>query len=226
MGIKRSVLLVACCCATRLFAADWTNAPVRELHLYKNYGDSAELFDANVNVASITNSVGRFLETTVDRCGELAAKGGRSPQSIASMRGRWLEWALLVALKAKGLTPAYWQAEFVAVPRAYNDVTLWSKEYGPVIMSCKTSLRERYKQADLEALALRGAFPNGRFYLVTLDADKKHVARVRKKIAGKEILALQQVYDEETVDELFSFLKTLTITEPGTNVLHSATLIR
>ncbi len=212
--------------AIALFALAWTNAPVRELKLYKNYGDSAELFDANVNVASLTNGVGQFLETTVDRCGERAAKQGRSPQSIASMRGRWLEWALLVALKAKGLTPAYWQAEFVAVPRAYNDVTLWSKEHGPVILSCKTSLRERYKQADLESLALRSAFPDGRFYLVTLDADKKHVARVRKKIASKEVLALQQVYDEENADELFDFLKTLTLAEPGTNVLHTAVVIR
>lgn len=207
-------------------SAEWTNAPVRELRLSKIYGDSAEIFDAIVNVAGLTNGVGRFLETTVDRCGERAAKEGRSPQSVASMRGRWLEWAVLVALKSHRLTPAYWQAEFVAVPHAFHDVMVWSREYGPVILSCKTSLRERYKQADLEALALRSAFPNGRFSLVTLDADKKHVARVRKKIAGKEVVALQQVYDEDNADELFGFLKTLTLAEPGTNVLRSATVVR
>ena len=223
---KFVVGLAALVLATSAWAGDWTNAPVRELHLYKTYGDSAEIFDRSVRVADLDKGVGYFLDHTIGECRRVAARLNRTPQSIGSMGGRWLEWAVLVALKAKGLTPAYWQAEFVAVPHAYNDVTLWSKEYGPVILSCKTSLRERYKQADLEALALRGTFPNGRFCLVTLDADKKHVARVRKKIAGKEVLALQQVYDEESADELFNFLKTLTLAEPGTNILHTAVVIR
>jgi hypothetical protein len=142
------------------------------------------------------------------------------------MGGNWLEYATLIALKHKGLTPACWQAEFAAVPNNFNDVMLWSKEYGPVILSCKTSLRERYKQADLEAVALRQHFPNAKFFLITLDDDKQHVARVRGKIADKELLALQAVYDEANVDELFAFLKTLTLGEPDAKLLRSGRLVR
>jgi hypothetical protein len=220
MGMKAAVLLLA------FLAISWTNAPVRELNLYKTYGDSAAMFDRTVNVASLTNGVGKFLESTVDGCAARAEKAGNSPQSIGSMRGRWLEWALLVALKQQGITPSYWQAEFTKVPNAFNDVMLWSKEHGPVILSCKTSLRERYKQADLEAVALRQYFPNGRFFLVTLDADKKHVAHIRKKIGDKELLALQAVYDETNADELLAFLKTLTLTEPAAKTLHSGIVVR
>lgn len=206
------------------FAA--TNAPVRELGIVRTYGDSAEIFDKTVNLGDLDKGVGYFLLHTIENCRSNAAAHGKSPQSIATMGGNWLEYAVLVALKENKLTPAYWQAEFTVVPNNFNDVMLWSKEHGPIVISCKTSLRERYKQADLEALALGVHYKVGKFFLLTLDADKKHVARVRKKIADKEVLALQQVYDEENADELFNFLKTLTLGEPETNVLHSGKLVR
>src|SRR5437867_1335266 len=124
-----------------LLALAWINEPVRELQLYKTYGESAVIFDKTVQMAGITNGVGTFLKITVDKSAERAAKAGYSAQSIGSMRGRWLEWAVLVALKPHGLTPAYWQAEFTAVPDAFNDVTPWSEECEPVVPSYKTSVR-------------------------------------------------------------------------------------
>ena len=203
-----------------------TNSPVRELGIVRTYGDTAEIFDHSVKLADLDRSVGYFLLQTIQTCRSNAAAQGKSPQSIGSMGGSWLEWATLIALKARGLTPAYWQAEFAAVPNNFNDVTLWSKEFGPVIISCKTSLRERYKQADLEAVALRAHYPDGKFFLLTLDADKKHLARTRKKIVDKELLALQAIYAEDNADELFAFLKTLTLVEPRQGVLHSGKVVR
>jgi hypothetical protein len=203
----------------------FTNAPVRELGLFKVYSDSAEIFDKTVRLADCDKGPGYFLQHTIEACRSNAALQGRSPQSIANMAGHWLEWAVLVALKQSHLTPAYLQAQFNAVPNAYNDVLLWSKEHGPVIISCKTSLRERYKQADLEAVALRVRFPNARFYLVTLDADKKHVARVRRKIKEGEIVALHAVYDETNMTELFTFLKTLAFSEPPDGTLRSGKMV-
>jgi len=200
--------------------------PVRELGLFTRYNESAEWFDAVVQPPGVTNGVGAFLKTTVDAAAARAAAEGKSPQSIASMRGRWLEWAVVVALKECRRLPAYWQAEFVAVPRNYNDVVLWSKEHGPVVLSCKTSLRERYKQADLEAVALRQHYPGARFFIVTIDADKRHVANVRRKIADKELLALQGIYDETNADELFMLLKTWTLMEAPPGVLRSGKVIR
>jgi hypothetical protein len=203
-----------------------TNAPVRTLGLCKTYNDTAKIFDTNCNTAQLTNGVGVFLRTTIDNCRAAAEKRGKSSSSIGSMGGRWLEWATLIALKETKLTPAYWQAEFVAVPKNYNDVLLWSKEYGPVILSCKTSLRERYKQADLEAVALRQHYPNAKFFLITLDEDKQHLATTRKKIASKELLALQAIYDETNMDALFAFLKKLTLTAAPDKVLHSGEMVK
>jgi hypothetical protein len=203
-----------------------TNASVRTLGIIRSYGDSAEIFDKSANLMDLDKSVGYFLAHTIENCRSNAATQGKSPSSIGSMGGPWLEWATLVALKEKGLTPVYWQAEFASVPNNLNDVTLWSKEFGPVIISCKTSLRERYKQADLEAVALRQHFPTAKFYLLTLDADKKHVARTRKKITDQELLALQAIYAEDNADELFAFLRTLTLGEPPKGALRSGKVVR
>jgi hypothetical protein len=219
----RALLLVA---VLQWNVAGQTNSPVRALGIISTYGDSAEIFDKSAKLADLDKSVGCFLLHTIETCRSNAAAQGKSPQSIGSMGGSWLEWATFVALKAKGLTPAYWQAEFKSVPDNYNDVTLWSKEFGPVIISCKTSLRERYKQADLEAVALRQHYPTGKFFLLTLDADKKHLARTRKKIVDKDLLALQAIYAEDNADELFAFLKTLTLTESPKGVLSSGKIVR
>lgn len=218
----RFVFLLMFGCAG-LAAAD---GPVRNLGLYTRYGETAEIFDATVNTAGLTNSVGSFLKQTVDACRAQAAKDGKSPSSIGSAAGHWLEWAVIVALKEHKLTPIWWQAEFTSIPKNFNDVLLWSKEYGPVVLSCKTSLRERYKQADLESVALRQHYPNAKFFLITLDADKKHLASIRKKIAHKELLALHAIYDETNVDELFAFLSTLTMVEAPSQTLHSGIAVR
>jgi hypothetical protein len=223
--LRCSIILVLFFSAITV-AVEGTNAPLQKLNIVRSYGDSAEIFDRSTRVANLDKSVGYFLAHTIDTCRSNAAAQGKSPQSIGSMGGSWLEWVTLVALKEKKLVPAYWQAEFTKVPDNFNDVVLWSKEHGPVIISCKTSLRERYKQADLEALALRQFFPDAKFFLLTLDDDKRHVARTRKKVTDKELLALQAIYDEKNAEELFAFLKTLTLTPAPEGVLRKSKIVR
>ena len=203
-----------------------TNAPAKQLGILKTYGESARIFDASVNPADLDRGVGSFIYRTIQNCRSNATARGKSPAFIGSMGGNWLEYAMLVALKQKKLIPAYWQAEFKAVPNAFNDVMVWSKEHGPVILSCKTSLRERYKQADLEALALQKTYPDAKYFLITLDDDKQHVARIRRKIKDREILALQALYDETNLDELFAFLETLTLTPVPGGVLQRGSTVR
>ena len=206
-----------------------TNAPVRplkQLGILTSYGESARIFDQSVDLRDLGQGVGKFIHRTVQNCRSNAAAQGKSPSSIGSMSGNWLEYALLLALREQQLTPAYWQAEFKAVPNAFNDVMVWSQEHGPIIISCKTSLRERYKQADLEAVAMRKTYPNAKYFLVTVDGDKQHVARVRRKIKEGEILALQAVYDETNLDELFGMLKQLKLGEAEAGALHRSSVVR
>jgi hypothetical protein len=225
----KTCILTLCIFAVTVTAArtaDKSSAPVRDLGVSSSYGVSAQIFDEVVQLADLENGVGPFLTTTLSNCQKHAEKTGRSAQSIANLRGNWLEYGMLLALKYHKLTPAYFQAEFKVVPNARNDVMVWSKEHGPIIISCKTSLRERYKQADLEAVALKAHYPDARFFLVTIDPDKQHVDRVRKKIADKEVVALQAIYDETDIGGLFDFLKTVTLTEFPSDAFKDGKVVR
>jgi hypothetical protein len=222
----RYIIRILLCWSLVLSVVDGaTNAPVRELNIVSTYGDSAEIFDKVVELSDLQKGVGYFLQHTIEACRSNAAAQGKSPQSIGSMGGRWLEWAVLLALKENKLTPAYWQAKIEGVP-SDNDVMLWSEEHGPVVLSCKTSLRERYKQADLEAIALRARYQHAKAYLITLDSDKRHVARTRSKIRTAEVVALQAIYDETNVDDLFAFLKTLALADVEPKLLRSGKVVR
>jgi hypothetical protein len=227
--MKHVCQLLGLCFILALPAGAETNAPARpaqDLGILTSYRESARIFDAAVNLADLRDGPGAFIHRTIQSCRSNAVAQGKSASSIGSMGGNWLEYAVLVALKERKLTPAYWQAEFKAVPNAFNDVLVWSKEHGPIVMSCKTSLRERYKQADLEAVALRKTYPQAKYFLITLDADKTHVKRVRRKIKEGEILALQAVYDETNLDELFELLGKLTLVEADEGALSRQSVIR
>jgi hypothetical protein len=181
----------------------------------------AQLYHAAVQLEDLQKGVGHFVRETDRRLRTQAAQDGKSPQSIANLAGTAMEYSLLVALLERGQGPVYWQAEFRELPNNFYDVVLFTKEHGPVVLSPKTSLRERYKQADLEALALRNLFPQSRFFLISLDRDKKHIANVKRKIAAGAIKGLTALYDETDLDELFRQLDPLTVGEPPAGALRS-----
>jgi hypothetical protein len=185
-----------------------------------------KIFDEVVPIAELTNSVGRFVLETDKRCRARAVERGKSPNSIATLAGTWMEYSLMVALKERGRTPLYWQTEFEGFKDNFFDIVLFTKEYGPVVLSPKTSLRERYKQADLEAHALRNLFPKSKFYLLSLDTDKNHIANIRRKIADGDIKGINALYDETNLDELFNELAPLTLVEPEPKALRRGRLIR
>jgi hypothetical protein len=186
---------------------------------------SAKIFNKTVDADALDKGVGFFVSDAVVRCRAEAARLGRSNNSIGGMAGTWLELAVLVALKSKGLTPACYQVRLQNVPDAIMDVVLFSEKRGPIVLSCKTSLRERYKQAGDEASDTLKSYPNSYSCIVTLDADKKHVERVRKKIADKEIQAVEALYDETNLDALVVLLTKEKLIAPANSVVKHVRLV-
>jgi hypothetical protein len=133
---------------------------------------SAQILDKVADASALEKGVGFFVKDTIEKCRAEAVKMGKSPNSIAGMAGQWLELSLLIALKHKGLTPAYFQFELHNVADAVMDVAVFSEKRGPIVMSCKTSLRERYKQAEQEALATRKSYPDSYSCVVTIDKKR------------------------------------------------------
>lgn len=138
----------------------------------------------------------------------------RYEANSVSMNGAVFEGLLATILYRSGVLPLFVQAKLSFVPNVDFDFVAYSREFGPVILSAKTSLRERYKQADLEGMMLRQVHRRSKSYLITLNA--KEAKSVNKKIQTGLVLGLDKVVvaTEPSFDELIDELKTMHFYRP------------
>lgn len=129
-----------------------------------------------------------------------------------SIGGGFFEFVIYTLLYREGILPFYTQAKVAFVPNIEFDTILYSKEC-PVCLSLKTSLRERYKQADLEAIALKYVHRKAQSYLLTLDA--REAKATKAKIPEGLLIGLDDVIDCNTkqIDELVTKLKRMKFCE-------------
>ncbi len=114
----------------------------------------------------------QFIKCTYDKY--LAAS-----KSNPSINGLVFEYLICETLAQQNIVPFYYQARFELFPNASFDIVLYHPQ-NPVVLTMKVSLRERYKQADLEGWALRQVYHGADNYLVTL--SEKEAESVKDKI--------------------------------------------
>lgn len=95
-----------------------------------------------------------------------------------NINGKVFEEIIALCLVKMGLMPFYMQAKVAFIPNVNYDFVLYD-EISPVSLSAKVSLRERWKQADLEAVALKYIHRNAKSYVITLN-EKESAARKSK----------------------------------------------
>ncbi|MEE9447041.1 MAG: hypothetical protein V3V09_03725 [Arenicellales bacterium] len=138
----------------------------------------------------------------------------RYTPSTPSLNGSVFEGLLAVVFYRSGILPLYVQAKLSFVPNVDFDFVAYSKEYGPVVLSAKTSLRERYKQADLEGMMLRQVHRKSKSFLITLNEAEAN--KVNEKIENGLVLGLDKVVvaTNASFDELIVELKALSLYQP------------
>jgi hypothetical protein len=134
----------------------------------------------------------------------------------SNMNGVAFELILACVLIREELFPFYMSAEVQFVPNARFDLMFYSEEIGPIVLSAKTSLRERYKQADLESLALRAVYRRSKTFLITL--EEREAKGVQEKIDSGEVTSLNAcvVASEPGFDGLIGELHEYTMIEAPT----------
>ena len=143
-----------------------------------------------------------------------------------SLNGAVFEGILATIFYRSGILPLYVQAKLSFVPNVDFDFVAYTKECGPIILSAKTSLRERYKQADLEGMMLRQVHRKSKSYLVTL--NEVEAKTVNEKIKTGLVLGLDDVIvaTDEKFDLLIKELKEFNFYQPEKiDVLTSTRLI-
>ena len=105
--------------------------------------------------------------------------------------GSAFECLIALVLCLEKICPFFMQAELSFVPNAKFDILMYDSSGWPISISIKTSLRERYKQADLEAMALKQVHRKSESYLITL--NETEAAAQAQKIEKKDLVALDRI---------------------------------
>lgn len=123
-----------------------------------------------------------------------------------NLHGNIFEYIIYSLLFRENIRPFYTQAKVAFVPNVNFDALLYCKS-APVSLSLKTSLRERYKQADLEAIALKYVHRRSKCYLLTMDTKEANAQK--GKILSGDIIGLDEIIDCNTddIDRLIANLK-------------------
>lgn len=143
-----------------------------------------------------------------------------------SLNGHMFELIVATLLIKEGIMPLHLQAEVAFVPNIIFDAVLYTSDKRPIGISIKRSLRERYKQADLEAIALKYVHRRAENYLITMDENEAD--SVSQKIANGDVLGIDKVIvaTTEEFDTFIDELKKMTFIEPGVvDILPSANVV-
>lgn len=108
-----------------------------------------------------------------------------------NINGKIFEIILSTLLVREEITPIFINSKIAFVPNINYDIILCSEEKGPICLSAKTSCRERYKQADLEAQALKNVHRKSLSFLITL--SEKDASDINKKIDFGDVMGLNKI---------------------------------
>ena len=147
-----------------------------------------------------------------------------NPKTSNTVNGAVFELAICETLVRAGITPFYHQAKFAFAPIVDFDIVCYHPER-PVVLSAKTSLRERYKQAAFEGYLLKGIYGAAQSYLLTLSEEYKSI---REKIQNETIVGLTDCLraDSPEYDELIQRIKAIRFAEAVPVVPLSGKLVR
>ncbi len=131
-----------------------------------------------------------------------------------SINGKLFEYIVVSLLINRNILPLYVQAKVAFVPNVDFDLLLYTDEK-PIALSAKTSLRERYKQADLEAIALKYVHRKAECYLITM--SEKENDNINKKIKNGDLIGLDRCYyaGSSDFDALIAYFEQLPLKRAG-----------
>ena len=125
----------------------------------------------------------------------------------ANTNGAIFEYIIASLLIREQILPFYTQAKAAFVPNVIYDFLIYCQNM-PIAISAKTSLRERYKQADLEGIALKYVHRKAKSYLLTLSTREANT--LKEKIKDGQIIGIDEIIDmnSDDINELVAYIKT------------------
>lgn len=119
-------------------------------------------------------------------------------QQKRGVNGKMFEYIIATLLIREKIYPIYMNAKVAFVPNINYDLLLYSTDRGPICLSAKTSFRERYKQADLEAIAMKYVHRRSQCFLITLSEDDANMVNAKQRKG--DVIGLDNAVCATTID--------------------------
>lgn len=150
----------------------------------------------------------------------------KNDQQKRGVNGKIFEYIIATLLLREKIFPIYMNAKVAFVPNINYDILLYSTDKGPICLSAKTSFRERYKQADLESIALKYVHRRSQCYLITLSEDDAKMVNSKQK--DGDVIGLDKAVcaTNEEFDKLISDIKNLNLIEaPSIDIIETKQIV-
>jgi hypothetical protein len=121
----------------------------------------------------------RFMTAALEALNQQIKALNESDNSEKSLRGHAFQRLVAESLRRSGINPVYTEAYVTFVPVARFDIIIPTREQGIVNLSVKTTMRERWKQAEFEGVALKRVHRRSRVYVVNYDERETKARRKR-----------------------------------------------
>ena len=169
-------------------------------------GQSTKIAEIYPRIAARISDQARGSRLVLDGWEVFDKEFNRNDQAIRPISGKVLEYLVIDAVWHHGIRPIYYQAKVAQIPLTVYDVFLFHPTT-PVTISCKVSLGERWKQADLEGTALRQVYRGAYNVLLTTHPDGH---KRQREIEEKTIVGLDDcIVIEEGNDDFNNLLAKL-----------------
>ena len=188
----------------------------KSLYIFNEVKWYEVLFDSNLKPSEMVR------EMYLNRFEEIF----KTKKNVNSLRGSAFENLILTIFLINEIKPIYEQCTLQFVPNVRFDFILFEDPAKPIIISLKTSLRERYKQVELEAYYCKQVYKQAKCIFISLDSEGVRGAEVKKKLF--EVLYIDEfvVGTENQFDLLIKNLKNYDYHKSGTfNVVKNGSLI-
>ena len=184
---------------------------LKKLGIIKSKTKSSDVFNRYIEPDFMHNTLSP--SDYLSKCWKLYQKSNVEKNN--ALNGSIFELIIATLLVKEKILPLHLHAKVAFVPNVIFDAMLYSKECGPIAISMKTSLRERYKQADLEAIALKYVHRKAENYLLTMNQNE--AISITEKICSGDILGLDRaiLVTSTGFDEFIDEIKSKTLINPG-----------
>ncbi|WP_373402922.1 hypothetical protein [Candidatus Phytoplasma solani] len=170
-----------------------TNLHFKNIDILKHQSLCVAITKQIIQPSLFNKPFNEYMIKTHNLLNEYLDKNQHNSQSKKVIRGKINEYLILLYFQNKGIINLYPQAYLFFIPDIKFDLVLFTKTKRIIAFNFKTCLRDRYKQAMVEAQQLKKLDTRFEFYLLTNNIVETQ--RLNKKITQGKIPGINQVID-------------------------------